>query len=67
MARKNNPRSLRASLWSNPMFCLYSANKDTIGSWTNTLQVAQNTYSFLNKISFSMEKKNKKKYSSILK
>lgn len=66
MARKNNSRNLRSSEWSNPMFCQYVTNKINVRSWTNRLQILNNTSSFQNKF-FILNKKNKKKSTKVLK
>jgi len=61
MARQNNPRNLRSSLWSNPMFCFYCAKKEAVTPWTKSLQGANSTFSFISKIYMKKKKNNKKK------
>ena len=65
MARKNNPRNLRSSVWANPTFCSFCANKQRVFSWTKSLQGVNNTFAFINKVMLKNKNfKNPKKNSS---
>jgi hypothetical protein len=65
MARMNNPRNLRSSVWANPTFCSFCAKKERVFSWTNRLLGANSTFSFINKVLVKKKKNLKKKNMSI--
>jgi hypothetical protein len=63
MARINNQRNLRSSVWANHTFCSFCAKKERVVSWTKRLQATKGSFSFINKVLVKKNKNKKKKRS----